>query len=52
MNTGYNATSAVRTITAIAFAMLFSATCVMGAIAPAALQSAQTAHLINDVPVA
>ncbi|WP_374145735.1 hypothetical protein [Sphingomonas sp. 28-63-12] len=52
MNIGYQATSAVRTITAITFALLFSATCVMGAIAPAALQSAQTAGLVNEAPVA
>lgn len=52
MNSHYQSTNTVRTITAIAFAVLFSTTCVMGAVAPAAMQSAQTAGLVNEAPVA
>lgn len=51
MTSTYNSTSAVRTLTAIAFAIIFSATCVMGAIAPAAMQSVHNGA-VAEVPVA
>lgn len=52
MNTTSQSTAALRNITAMVLAVVFSATCVMGAIAPATLQSAQTASLVADTPVA
>jgi len=52
MNSSYRSTSAVRTITALAFAVLFSGTCIMGAIAPATMQSAHTAGMVHAAPVA
>ena len=52
MNTTSQSTAALRNITALVLAVVFSTTCVMGAIAPATLQSAQTASLVTDAPVA
>ena len=43
MTNRYKSTSPARTLTAIAFAILFSTTCVLGAIAPAHVQTATTA---------
>jgi hypothetical protein len=52
MNTTNQSTAALRNVTALVLAVVFSATCVMGAIAPATLQSAQTASLVAEAPVA
>lgn len=43
MNNGYQSTSPARTLTAIAFAMVCSATFVLSAVAPAHIQAAQGA---------
>lgn len=52
MNTFNSSTTALRNVTALVLAVVFSATCVMGAIAPGTLQSAQTATLVSEAPVA
>ena len=52
MNTTNQSSDALRNITALVLAVVFSVTCVMGAIAPAALQSTQTASLVAEAPVA
>lgn len=43
MTNRYQSTSPARTVTAIAFAVLFSTTCVLGAVAPAQVQTATLA---------
>ncbi len=47
MNSTYQSTTPARTLTAIAFAVIFSTTCVLGAVAPAQVQSATTASVTS-----
>lgn len=49
MNSRYQSTSPARTLTAIAFAIIFSTTCVLGAVAPAQVQSATIASAQNSL---
>ena len=43
MNDRYNSTTPARTVTAIAFAVVLSTTCLLGAVAPAHVQAATVA---------
>lgn len=52
MNITSQSTEAVRNLSALVLAVVFSATFVMGAIAPATQQSAQTASLVAEATVA
>ena len=51
MNNGYQSTSLARTMTAVAFAIVFSSTCILSAVAPAHVQAA-TALAGTQVSVA
>lgn len=52
MNTTYQSTSPIRTLTAAAFALVLSGTCIMAAIGPAAMQSVQTVGQVAQPPIA
>ena len=48
----YQSTNALRTLTSLALAVVFSTTCLMAAVAPAAVQSAQSAGSVQQPPIA
>lgn len=52
MTTSYRSTNPLRTLTAVALAVVLSTTCLMAAVAPAAVQSAQSAGMVAQPPIA
>lgn len=52
MTNGYQSNDPVRTLAACAFAFVFSAVCVLGAVAPAQVQSATLATSAQSTLVA
>lgn len=49
MRSTYQSTTTARTLTAIAFAVVLSTTCVLGAVAPAHVQAATVASATNNL---
>ena len=52
MNTRYQSTDPIRTMVAIVFAMVFSTTCIMSAVGPAAMPSLPNGSPAASAPVA